>query len=180
MDASHVYVRTLALGCFRSHISTRTFRRVLTSSLHGQLRGNKEYPFSGVTKCGRVWRKVPESDARSVCEGVSLGVKTMLDVYHCQCLDYLRNESANTPPKLCKHTKSVSCYQRVVLYIGHKTLENKTLPTCKPLPLPFTSKPEAAGRSLFKYKAHENTGTQNIANVQTSTYTLYIQTWLRQ
>ena len=32
----------------------------------GQLRGDKECPFSGVTKCGRVWRKVPESDARSV------------------------------------------------------------------------------------------------------------------
>ena len=32
----------------------------------GQLRGGKEYPFSGVTKSGRVWRKVPESDARSV------------------------------------------------------------------------------------------------------------------
>ena len=32
----------------------------------GQLRGDKEYPFSGVTKSDRVWKKVPESDARSV------------------------------------------------------------------------------------------------------------------
>ena len=32
----------------------------------GQLRGDKECPFSGVTKSGRVWRKVPESDAWSV------------------------------------------------------------------------------------------------------------------
>ena len=32
----------------------------------GQLRGDKECPFNGVTKSGRVWRKVPESDARSV------------------------------------------------------------------------------------------------------------------
>ena len=32
----------------------------------GQLRGDKECPFSGITKSGRVWRKVPESDARSV------------------------------------------------------------------------------------------------------------------
>ena len=32
----------------------------------GQLRGDKECPFSGVTKYGRVWRKVPESDARRV------------------------------------------------------------------------------------------------------------------
>ena len=35
----------------------------------GQLRGDKECPFSGVTKSGRVWRKVPESDARSVGVG---------------------------------------------------------------------------------------------------------------
>ena len=32
----------------------------------GQLRGDKECPFSGVTKSGRVWKKVPESGARSV------------------------------------------------------------------------------------------------------------------
>ena len=32
----------------------------------GQLRGDNECPFSGVTKSVRVWRKVPESDARSV------------------------------------------------------------------------------------------------------------------
>ena len=31
----------------------------------GQLRGDNECPFSGVTKSGRVWRKVPESDAFS-------------------------------------------------------------------------------------------------------------------
>ena len=31
-----------------------------------QLHGDKECPFSGVTKSGRVWRKVPESDARGV------------------------------------------------------------------------------------------------------------------
>ena len=32
----------------------------------GQLRGDKECPFSGVTRSGRVWRKVPERDAGSV------------------------------------------------------------------------------------------------------------------
>ena len=37
----------------------------------GQLRGDKECPFSGVTKSGRVWRKVLESDARSVYQFVS-------------------------------------------------------------------------------------------------------------
>ena len=36
------------------------------SRVRGQLRGDKECPFSGVTKSGRVWRKVPESDDRSV------------------------------------------------------------------------------------------------------------------
>ena len=33
VDASHVYVRALALGCFYSHISTRIVRRALTASL---------------------------------------------------------------------------------------------------------------------------------------------------
>ena len=33
VDASHVYVRALALGCVDSHISTRTFQRALTASL---------------------------------------------------------------------------------------------------------------------------------------------------
>ena len=31
----------------------------------GQLCRDKECPFSGITKSGRVWRKVPENDARS-------------------------------------------------------------------------------------------------------------------
>ena len=66
MDASHVYVCALALGCFYSHISTRTFRRALTASLDRC--AEIECPFSGVTKSGRVRRKVPESGARSVSE----------------------------------------------------------------------------------------------------------------
>ena len=37
-----------------------------TDRVSGQLRRDKEYPFSSVTKSGRVWRKVPESDTRSV------------------------------------------------------------------------------------------------------------------
>ena len=32
----------------------------------GQMRGDQECLFSGVIKSGRVWRKVPESDARNV------------------------------------------------------------------------------------------------------------------
>ena len=44
----------------------------------GQLRGNKECPFSGVTKSGRVWKKVPESDARSVNDVLSDLANTVL------------------------------------------------------------------------------------------------------
>ena len=36
------------------------------SEVDGQLRGDEECPLSGVTRSGGVWRKVPESDARSV------------------------------------------------------------------------------------------------------------------
>ena len=38
----------------------------MSQMVGGQLRGDKECPFSGVTSSGRVWRKVPESDALSV------------------------------------------------------------------------------------------------------------------
>ena len=48
---SRVYVRALALGCFYSHISTRTFRRALTTSVDSCAE-IKECPFSGVTKSG--------------------------------------------------------------------------------------------------------------------------------
>ena len=65
VDASHVYVRAWALGCFHSHITTQTFWEG-ADRVAGQLRGDKECPFSDVTKSGRVWRKVPESGARSV------------------------------------------------------------------------------------------------------------------
>jgi len=65
VDESLVYVRALALGCFYSHISTGTFRRALTASLDSCAE-IKSAPFSGVTKSGKVWRKVPESGALSV------------------------------------------------------------------------------------------------------------------
>ena len=46
----------------------------------GQLRGDKECPFSDVTKSGRVWRKVPENGARSV--GCSVYVWAHIDYCH--------------------------------------------------------------------------------------------------
>ena len=33
VDAPHVYVHAWALGCFRSHISTPAFQRLLTTSV---------------------------------------------------------------------------------------------------------------------------------------------------
>ena len=65
VDASHVYVRAWALGCFHSHIRYPNLSEG-ADHVGGELCGDKEYPFSGVTKSGRVWGKVPESDARSV------------------------------------------------------------------------------------------------------------------
>ena len=67
MDASHVYVRAWALGCFHSVMGS-IYPNLSDGAdrVGGQLRGYKECPFSGVTKSGRVWRKVPESGARSV------------------------------------------------------------------------------------------------------------------
>ena len=63
MDAPHVYVRAWALGCFHN-LSGGADR------VGGQLRGNKS---------GRVWRKVPESDARSVAE-LSTGGGLVADI----------------------------------------------------------------------------------------------------
>ena len=65
MDASHVYVRAWALGCFHSHIRYPNLSEG-ADHVGGELCGDKEYPFSGVTKSGRVWGKVPESDVLSV------------------------------------------------------------------------------------------------------------------
>ena len=48
----------------------------------GQLRGDKECPFSGVTKSGRVWRKVPEIDARSVVRPIELSSPTHQTQYY--------------------------------------------------------------------------------------------------
>ena len=42
VDASHVYVRALAVGCFYSHISTGTFRRALTASVDSCAETDKE------------------------------------------------------------------------------------------------------------------------------------------
>ena len=70
MDASHVYVRAWALGFLPQSYQYPNLSEG-ADRVGGQLRGDKECPFSGVTKSGRVWRKVPESDARSVGPGMA-------------------------------------------------------------------------------------------------------------
>ena len=60
--------------------------------LGGQLRGDKECPFSGVTKSGRVWRKVPESETWSV--------KLML--YVCFCPSSCDTPAADCPALMVK------------------------------------------------------------------------------
>ena len=45
------------------------FRRALTASVDSCAEDGKECHFSGVTRSGRVWSKVPESDAGSVRYG---------------------------------------------------------------------------------------------------------------
>ena len=56
VDASHVYVRAGALGYFHSLNYQYLNLPEGADRVGGQLRGDKECPFSGVTKSGRVWR----------------------------------------------------------------------------------------------------------------------------
>ena len=68
------FTRGGCVSCIRAFLGARLLPQSYqypdlsegTDHVGGQLRGYKECPFSGVTKSGRVWRKVPESDARSV------------------------------------------------------------------------------------------------------------------
>ena len=47
----------------------------------GQLRGDKECPFSGITNSGRVWRKVRESDAQSVTHTHTQEAAFLVQIY---------------------------------------------------------------------------------------------------
>ena len=48
-----------------------------TDRVGGQLHGDNADPFSGVTKSGSVWRKVPESDDRSGHWKLTLGENSL-------------------------------------------------------------------------------------------------------
>ena len=69
------FTRGGCASCLRACLGTRLLPQAYqypnglsegADCVGGQLRGDKECPLSGVTKSGRVWRKMPESDARSV------------------------------------------------------------------------------------------------------------------
>ena len=48
------------------------------------MRGDEEYPFSGVTKSGRVWRRVPKSDVRSVPSVHTSGTDANSSAHSCR------------------------------------------------------------------------------------------------
>ena len=86
----------LSVSCLRACLGARLLPQPQYPNLSegadrvgGQLRRDKQCPFSGVTKSGRVWRKVPESDARSVgLTGVHVIVSVLPSVWlsggiHC-------------------------------------------------------------------------------------------------
>ena len=76
-------MRAWAPGCFHS-LSEGADR------VGGQLRGDEECPFSGVTKSGRVWRKVPESDARSLDEDAGKRCSECECGHYCKAKDSFR------------------------------------------------------------------------------------------
>ena len=72
-DGTLFLTRGGCVSCLRACFGARLLLVILypnpsegADRVAGQLRGDKECPFSGVTKSGRVWRRVPESDDRSV------------------------------------------------------------------------------------------------------------------
>ena len=76
------FTRGGCVSCLRACLGTRLLPQSYqypnlsegADRVGGQLRGDKECPFSDITKSGRVWRKVSENDARSV--GTNITVDT--------------------------------------------------------------------------------------------------------
>ena len=62
VDVSHVYI------CARLLPQSYQYPNLSEGAdlIGGELCGDKDCPFSGVTNSYRVWRRVPESDAQSV------------------------------------------------------------------------------------------------------------------
>ena len=78
-DRTLFFTRGGCASCLRACLGVRLLPQSYQYPNHsegddrvaGQLRRDKECPFSNVTKSGRVWRKVPESGARSVVAPMS-------------------------------------------------------------------------------------------------------------
>ena len=73
-------------ACLGARLLPQSYQRPNLSEgadrVGGQLCGDKECPFSGITKSGRVWRKVPGSDALSVC--LTVAPSPVMVWLHCQ------------------------------------------------------------------------------------------------
>ena len=76
-----------------------------TDRVGGQLHGDNADPFSGVTKSGSVWRKVPESDARSVYQSMTVWL-WQYEAEHTSILFF-------TPQPLCICFPSQSSNSRI-------------------------------------------------------------------
>ena len=83
------FIRGGCISCLRACLGARLLPQSYqypnlsegADRVGGQLRGDKECPFSGVAKSGRVWRKVPESDARSVTSFLPSCLNSLIGSY---------------------------------------------------------------------------------------------------
>ena len=78
----------------------------------------KSTPFSGVISCGRVWRKVPESDARSVAKSGGRCRNTMLGVWQAGSLNASSFASQNT--QKVNNKNNINNNNNKTLYISTK------------------------------------------------------------
>ena len=85
----------------------------------GQLRGDKECPFSVVTKSDRVWRKVPESDARSVVLTLRLLHHTVPSV-QCSAMPYA---------VLTAHNQRTASVQKLQSLIHNRIRQERSEPS---------------------------------------------------
>ena len=77
------FTRGGCVSCLRACFGARLLLVILVPEpFRG--RWDKECPFSGVTKSGRVWRKVPDSDAQSVVLIMSCGQRRHTMWHKCQ------------------------------------------------------------------------------------------------
>ena len=101
---SSFFTRDGCASCLRACLGARLFLQSCyypnlsegADRVGGQQRGDKEYSFSGVTKSGRVWRRVPENDARSVWRRVPESDDRSVDLTWYPATDAVRKESGET------------------------------------------------------------------------------------